>query len=210
MDEENDVAGGETLVDPIWDPWTPRRVADALADVECRWYVVAGWALDLFRGEQTRDHEDIEIGVARAGFPQVRAALGDLAVDVVGSGRRWPLESPAFDVHFQTWFREPATDVYRLDVFRDPHEGDEWICRRDARIRRPYDEVVRRTDDGMPYMAPEVALLFKAKHRRGKDEADFRGAAPLLEPGARAWLCDALALVHPGHPWIDEAGGFGG
>ena len=34
-----------------------------------------------------------------------------------------------------------------------------------------------------------------------KDEADFAAATPLLSAPARAWLRDALALVHPGHPW---------
>jgi len=35
----------------------------------------------------------------------------------------------------QTWVREPGTNVYRLDIFREPHSGDTWICRRDATIR---------------------------------------------------------------------------
>ena len=35
-----------------------------------------------------------------------------------------------------------------------------------------------RTDDGIPYVIPEVVLLFKAKARRAKDEADFQHALP--------------------------------
>jgi hypothetical protein len=33
------------------------------------WCVAAGWALDLFRGMQTREHGDIEIAIPAAGFP---------------------------------------------------------------------------------------------------------------------------------------------
>ena len=63
--------------------------------------------------------------------------------------------------------------------------------------------MIDRTDDGVPYLAPEVVLLFKAKAAREKDELDLGRALPLLEPARRAWLADALRLVHPGHAWID-------
>jgi hypothetical protein len=86
-------------------------------------------------------------------------------------------------------------------VFREPHDGDVWICRRDQRIRRPYVEIIQRTLDGIPYLAPEIVLLFKAKNPRDKDEADFRGVLPLLDRGRRLWLDDALAVISPTHPW---------
>jgi hypothetical protein len=58
--------------------------------------------------------------------------------------------------------------------------------------------------EGIPYLAPEIVLLFKARHDRPKDQGDFTGVLPLLNPGRRAWLAAALARVHPGHPWISE------
>jgi hypothetical protein len=66
----------------------------------------------------------------------IRAALADYEFDVVGAGKRW-LDSPAFDIMHQTWVREPATGIYRLDIFREPHDGDIWICRREQCIRLP-------------------------------------------------------------------------
>ncbi|MGH3656156.1 MAG: hypothetical protein ACRDUA_05810 [Micromonosporaceae bacterium] len=65
----------------------------------------------------------------------------------------------------------------------------------------PYGELIRRTDDGIPYLRPEVALLFKAKWTRPKDEADLDGVLPLLDATARSWLAGALDAVHRGHPW---------
>ena len=56
---------------------------------------------------------------------------------------------------------------------REPADGDTWICRRDERIRMPYDQVIERTADGIPYGRPEIVLLFKAKAARPKDVADF-------------------------------------
>jgi hypothetical protein len=104
----------------------------------------------------------------------------------------------------QTWVREPGGGPYRLDIFREPHDGGTWICRRDPAIRRPYAEVIAATPDGIPYLVPEVVLLFKAKHARPKDEADFDGALPLLAPVQRAWLAQSLARVHPGHHWLSR------
>jgi hypothetical protein len=97
----------------------------------------------------------------------------------------------------------------RLDVFREPHDGDTWICRRDPGLRRPYRDVVRHTDDGVPYLAPEIVLLFKAKARRPKDEADLASLLPVLDGAQRDWLARSLTVVHPGHPWIAAVAGRG-
>jgi hypothetical protein len=199
------VVDGEAIGDDIsWEPWTPVEVAARLVGTNARWYVVAGWALDLFIGRQTRVHDDIEIGVPRSDFSEIRTALGDYDFEVVDSGRRWPLASDVFDSTFQTWLRDPKTGAYHLDVFRDPHDGSEWICRRDERIRLPYSQLICHSKEAIPYMAPEFVLLFKAKSPRDKDQMDFDGVVPLLGPQQVAWLRASLELVHPGHPWAKE------
>jgi len=57
----------------------------------------------------------------------------------------------------------------------------------------------------VPYEAPYLALLFKAKNGREKDNADLAGALPLLERGQRAWLAGAIARAHPGHGWLERS-----
>jgi hypothetical protein len=87
-------------------------------------------------------------------------------------------------------------------VFREPHDDGTWICRRDETIRRPYRDIIHHTSDGIPYLAPELVLLFKAKHARPKDQADFDGALPRMSPAQRQTLAGLLARVHPGHRWL--------
>ena len=189
-----------------WDAWHPEVVATRLSGVAAPWYVAAGWALDLFRDVQTREHEDLEIAVPGERFDEIRAALPELDVFVpVGEGCLRPLEglTPAelAETH-QSWFREPHTGIWRLDAFREPSVGETWICRRDDRVRRRFSEVIMRTADGIPFGAPEIVLLYKAKHAREKDELDFAGVLPLLSQARRTWLAEALAIVHPGHRWL--------
>jgi hypothetical protein len=52
-------------------------------------------------------------------------------------------------------------------------------------------------------MAPEVVLLFKAKHDRSKDRADLLECLPLKSDVQTAWLAGAIEVVHPSHPWLE-------
>jgi hypothetical protein len=199
----------------MWDAWRPEEVAQRLAGVRAPWCVAAGWAIDLFLGGQRREHSDLEIAVPRARFPEVAEALAGFELFIPDSdltpspsGLVWPLAGApaALDQYHQTWVRDTATGAWRLDIFREPGEGDTWVCRRDERIRLPYRDVIERTEDGIPYARPEIVVLYKAKHAGPKDESDLAAVLPLLEPSRRRWLADAIALVHPGHRWLGQLG----
>ncbi|MFE2377447.1 nucleotidyltransferase domain-containing protein [Streptomyces sp. NPDC059398] len=197
-------------IDARWaECWRPEQVASLLSGLTAPWYVAAGWALDLFRGEQSREHDDIEIAVPAGRFPEIRERLtgghsrGGFAFDAVGSGRIWEAPSAGvLEATHQTWLRDRATGAYLLDVFREPHDGDTWICRRDPAIRLPYSAVIRHTPSGIPYLAPELVLLFKAARTRPKDEQDFTATLPLLSAAQRAALENFLTRAHPGHSWL--------
>ena len=210
--------GGRPVVAPVWEPWDPDQLPELLRGVTAPWYVAGGWAIDLFRGEQTREHEDLEIGLPGTpeAFGQIRRALADYDLEVIGSGLAWPLDSPAFEVMHQTWVSEQARPVaggpseqsakplrvYRLDIFREPQRHGRWVCRRDERIELPYDEVIRHSANGIPYLAPHLGLLFKAKHARPKDAFDLTGTLPRLTDAERDWLARTLRQVQPGHDWL--------
>ncbi|KQC39612.1 MULTISPECIES: hypothetical protein [unclassified Frankia] len=158
--------------------------------------------MDLFRGTQTREHGDIEIAVPAAHFPEIRDRFPGYAFDAVSSGRIWENATPdVLAATHQTWLRDHATGNYLLDVFREPHDGETWICRHDQTIRLAYGEIIHHTPDGIPYLAPELVLLFKAKHARPKDQADFDETIPHLTPAQRRTLARLLARAYPGHHW---------
>jgi hypothetical protein len=195
-------------LDGLWEAWTPLQVAERLAVITAPWCVAAGWALDLYLGGTSRDHADIEIAVPRLLFGEIAAAFSGFEWDVAGHGRVWSCAQAKDhpELH-QTWCRNPRTGCYCLDVFREPHDGNRWICRRDPTITMSYDEVIQSTTSGIPYLIPEVVLLFKARRPRDKDEDDFRRVAPHLTAQGQTRLAEWLHRLYPDHPWLSALNG---
>jgi hypothetical protein len=188
--------------------WTPDQAAEALEGVSAPWAVAGGWALDLWLGEQTREHGDLAITVPSAFFPEIQARLEALglklfAIDDGQAIALEPGEAPA-GRGFQTWAMEPAVNGWRIDVFCEPGDAKTWVYRRSGELSTPRAWASGRTPYGIPYVAPQIVLLFKAKATRDKDQADFALVTPKLSPEARDWLPAALRTIHPGHAWIDR------
>ena len=51
---------------------------------------------------------------------------------------------------------------------------------------RPFERAIRRSADGVQYLAPEIQLLYKSKAIRSKDQTDFGAVIGYLEQDARA------------------------
>jgi hypothetical protein len=202
--DEPDADTGLELGAFTWEPWSPQEVAVRLTGVTAQWAIAGDWALDLFRGGRPRRHAETGIAVLAADFAAIYEALQGFRFDVVGlePGRYWRVDDPAFARTHQTWVREMDSPIYHLEVLREPHDGDTWIFRRDPAIRVPYSAVVQRSSDGLPFLAPQVVLLLKAKTAREKDDADLDAALRLMSPRAREWLRRAMSRVHPWHPWL--------
>ena len=188
-----------------WDAWDPQAIAELLGGIRARWFVVGGWALDLFHGRQTREHEDLEIATPMWDFDLIRERLAGYEFFVAGREGFWPVDGagPAYFEYQQTMVRDPSSGKWRADVMRIPDDGANWICSLDRSIHCPYDDAVAVTPDGVPYLRPEKVLLFKGLQTRPKDQADFEAAAPFLSTASRRWLAAALAHAKgDDHPWI--------
>jgi len=183
-----------------WDPWRPDEVAAALGALHVPWAIAGGRAIDLHLQSETRPHDDIEIVVSRDAMEVVAGCLVELDWFAVDDGRAWPLADAPAELH-QTWGRDRSQHHWRLDVFRENWDGDDWVYRRDPRIRRPLSEAIEFGAGRIPYLAPEIVLLFKAKAPREKDEADLGLTLPTLTPERIEWLRNALRVVHPMQEW---------
>jgi hypothetical protein len=175
-----------------WDPMMPDEVAALLAG-GVRYAVAGGRAARV--GAEPRRHGDTDVAIAAADVGAARQALRDWHLWEASDGALKPLLpgvalSPDCE---QLWVRRAAGQPWRFEVLFDRLSTDqEWVCKRDPRIRRPWPRAVQNVG-GVDYLRPEVALLFKARHDRPKDRADLLAAQ--LGPADRAWLADALDLL---------------
>lgn len=187
-------------------PWESLRPDEALplfADFDGPWWVGGGWAIDLFLGRETRPHADLDIVVLRDHQQAVREALPGWELWQAHDGEltRWDEDDLPAEVH-GVWTRPDAASPWKLEVLFDERAADDWVSRRSPEVTMPLGHLGKVNADGVPYVVPEVVLLYKAKHLRPHDEADFEAALPKLGIGARCWLAAALEVVHPDHPWI--------
>lgn len=188
-----------------WSPIDPDALPGLLAAVDAPWWLAGGWAVDAFLGRVTRVHEDTDVLVLRRDQAAFRAALDPWdvhAADPPGALRPWPVgETLPPEVH-DVWCRPTRSSPWALQLMIDDTDGEDWVYRRDPRLRRPVSSLAGPASDSAGLvLAPEVQLLQKSKGRRPKDEADFAAAAPVLTPSARVWLRQTLDLVSPGHEW---------
>ncbi len=186
--------------------WTPDEAAEALTGVSAPWAVAGGWALDLWLGEQTREHEDLEITVPATSFAAIQARLDELGMKVFMNDNGEvtllaPGEAPGQG--FQTWVTDPAEEGWRMDIFREPGDADTWIYRRTGELSAPRAWASGRTPAGIPYVAPQIVLLFKAKATRYKDQADFSRRAEAVVRGQS--LARGVIADHPAGPSLDRA-----
>lgn len=180
----------------------PSAVAELFAGAPFRWWIVGGWSLDD-PAAPARPHEDTDVSVLARDLDAVREWLADWHLWEAHGGLTplLPGEQPRPDRE-QWWVRRDAWSPWVLDVLHSRTDGDDWVYKRDERVRRPLEDVVRIGPDGVPYEAPEVTLLHKAPHARDKDVADLERVWPTLDPAARTWLRESVALAHPDSEWV--------
>ena len=192
-------------------PWDPMRPDGAVAEFgtwRVAWWVAGGWAIDLIVGQQSREHGDFDVLVLRRDQAVVREYLSawDVhAADPPGRLRPWLVgETLPLAVH-DVWCRRTPSSPWAFQLMIDDTDNDDWLFRRDNRVRRPIQSLTGRASTiGCPALSPEVQLLYKSKGLRDKDVADFRAVLLHLTGGERRWLRTALETVSPGHPWISE------
>lgn len=190
-------AGFETIA--------PEEAAAIMEGYRGQWWIAGGWAMDVVGGRQTREHIDLDLGIYREDVPLLFEALPGLELHAAGGGRLvemgGPDDLPA--ASNSIWARRRGESKWLLEFILNDAEGDEWIYRRDPRIRMERSKITTRVN-GLDCIRPEIQLLFKAKHMRDRDVADFEAHAPQLGPRSAGWLRDALSLTLPGHSWIER------
>ncbi|MGM7635027.1 nucleotidyltransferase domain-containing protein [Bacillus sp. Hm123] len=179
-----------------------QRINSLMAGFDRTWFFVGGWAIDLFVGKETRKHQDIEFAIFRKDQIYLKNYLKGWKYKKVikGEFHAWGnefLELPIHEIHASNGLNDE-----NIEILLNETKEDNWTFRRDLRISYPINSVWNITKTGIPYLKPEIVLLYKAKNTREKDYQDFVAVKDYLEDDQKKWLRDALEIHEPEHSWI--------
>jgi hypothetical protein len=182
-----------------WDPLDLDATVEVLRAAPFRWWVAGGRALELHLGRSWRDHDDTDVGLCRRDVPALRPLLAGWDVHVAAAGRLTPWSGEPLDERRHQnnlWARPRSGDPWALDITVGAGDDHAWVYRRDDRLRVPWEAAVLRTAAGVPYLSPELQLLFKSRSVRDKDRIDAREVVPELDDSRRRRLARHLPADH--------------
>ena len=183
-----------------WEPLGLDAVVRTFASASFRWWISGGRALELHLKRSWRDHEDTDVGVVRDDLPALYELLSEWDIHVAAAGELTAWRGEPLDVarhQNNLWCRLTAGTPWVLDVTIGEGSKSDWIYRRDPTVQRPWDMAVMRSNGGIPYLAPELQLLFKSKDLRPKDDVDAGEVIPTLDASQRDFLEHHLQADHP-------------
>ena len=190
-----------------WEPLELGEVVQLFEDFPAPWWICGGRALELHLGRSWRAHDDIDVGVLREDASGLSQLLEGWDVEIAASGVLSPWAGSALrseEGQNNLWCRRRPDQPWCLDVTIGEGTQGLWIFRRDPTIRVPWGEAILRTQEGVPYLAPELQLLYKSKDRRPKDDQDAREVIPVLTPGQRSQMRALLTVDHPWRVFMTE------
>jgi len=200
-------------------------VASLLSGLTVPWWITGGWAIDLAVGHVTRDHADVDVMMLERDEHALRGLTG-VDIQLMAGGQApgpWPagrrltaVPDPGPDPGPKGGPGRPTGPdrlMLRGEDLPLPAEvtpaaavGAIWVYKKGSRVFiRPLADITRYWQ-GIPFLAPEVVLLIKARpglDRPGSDndQRDFEAALPMLDAEQRSWLKDALERPS----WVKDA-----
>jgi Aminoglycoside-2''-adenylyltransferase len=174
------------------------RVAEIMATFPGEWCLCGGWAVDAWVGRQTREHKDVDLLVFEEDLPALLSHFAGwelLAHDTVDpdSTQQWNGRSLTLPAHVHA--RTAGVD---LDFQVSQREAEHLVLCRAPRIQIDLQRAVAAFIWGLPTLAPEVLLYYKALERRAQDDLDFAVLEPQLSDAQASWLRDALFSTQAG------------
>lgn len=194
------------------------------------WAICGGFALDLFLGKDTRVHGDIDICVFEKDRDRILRYMLQNAWRVYefrGCGKVRPLDAalssesgrnfmcingecdmvkfyPCEDESL-LWYEFFYTGIKELNylefLFNTTHEGD-FVFDKNHGIKREISKAIL-FNQGVPYLAPEIVLLYKASRSENAEyQYDFEQAYMHMNHEQKSWFSQNLDVLYPdGHAW---------
>jgi len=193
--------------------------------------ICGGHAIDLFLGKKTRPHKDLDVAVYwedRDIIVQHMLHEGWDVYEPCGTAFLHKIKDVASQKRIKTniWCVKPGNQHYRFteqekEMYAVDFDGSEqleldfieflfntrkngaFLYAKNHDIQMSLDKVTAKDND-LPFLAPEMVLLYKSTMANNPDyQLDFDNAFPKMNAEQRAWLENALAAIFPyGHEWL--------
>ncbi len=185
------------------------NVASLMENYQRDQAICGGWAIDLFLGKVTREHKDIDLFIWRKDQLYAQRYFlrrgWKLQVAYGGELRKWEkddfLELPKHGIWCKHETHQPDFVELLLNDCNETH----FLFRRDKSIRLPLEQVILQSDSGIPYLAPEIVLLYKSNNTEDEgNQHDFEVCFPELAKNQQQWLMDNLRKLYAGrNKWLE-------
>jgi Aminoglycoside-2''-adenylyltransferase len=201
-----------------------------LEGMDIPWHFCGGWAIDLFIGKETRAHKDLDITVSRAnqsrcidyllqkewvieaptkkGFMTIdQSNNSDLSYNNIWCMNRSEMHNYLEETNhngFKSYhfIRTIQTSLDYLEVLFDTCDDQYFIYRRNPKIKIELNKAFYEYK-GLPFLAPEVALLYKSKSLAADCQHDFNIVLNYLTNTQKNWLREALIEEYSEtHEWL--------
>ena len=206
------------------------QATDFLRPAPFTWAVCGGYALDLFHGRSLRSHGDVDICTMepdRAAILPFMLQQGWCVYEFRGQGKVRPLDItstsekgrnlmcftpdcqlvrfyPCEDegLLYHEFLHDDAAPFNYIEFLFNQTSGTHYMFDASKAVERELSHAILKRN-GIPYLAPELVLLYKASNpNEEKHKFDFLQTYPLLTQEQQSWFTQSLATIYPnGHPW---------
>lgn len=194
------------------------------------WAICGGFALDLFLGKDTRMHSDIDICVFEKDREKLFHYMLQnnwLVYEFRGCGKVRPLEIalssetgrnlmctngecnlvkfyPCEDegLLWYEFFHTGIKEFNYLEFLFNTTNEDYFVFDKNQEIKREISKAIL-SHKGIPYLAPEIVLLYKSSRSENKEyQYDFEQTYLHMDDEQKMWFTQSLDVLYPnGHIW---------
>lgn len=203
---------------------------DFFSNAQIPWAVCGGYALDLFLDRTIRVHSDIDICVFEKDRNAILRYMlqNDWRIyEFRGQGRVRPLDAESSSdagrnlmclngdcnlvkfypceesgLLYHEFFHTGISTFNYMEFLFNTTSGNNFVFDKEKNIERVMSNAIL-FNDGIPYLAPEIVLMFKASQSERADyQYDFEQTYVRMSNEQKAWFSQNLNKFYPnGHGW---------
>ncbi|ULG74562.1 nucleotidyltransferase domain-containing protein [Macrococcus brunensis] len=179
-----------------WQPYSVEHLHKIFKEADFPWGIAGGWAIDLYIGSQTRQHNDIDIMILNCDFQKIFAYLCRFTIYTAKDGELSIWDGQRLDDSYSLWVSEDDNSPFRFQIMLIEVNEDKWLYKRNNEIQGNLNSLFIKSVEEIPIISPEIQMLYKLDSDcvRPKDLEDFKAIKDHLNVRQKNWLMNYLSF----------------